>query len=245
MWNHERNKADTNIPHDSPPAYSLHQHACLTLNRTDRLRFIRFPAIVIDAVRQAILTSWCPGLQKEKEYGGVHEFKLNGNPWQGQGSEAVESRITMLSILSALHRHGWYLLMSTDVSRKQQDKDSLIFQLGVPPGSTSFFAISFNEGDKLRLIGAPHELIRATHQTIGTDSIQREERIYSEAAYQFKLVGFPWEADGDEAVTSRLMLLALLDCFTSFGWQLHASIDMSIGREGRDTDTWFFRRCNP
>ncbi len=45
-------------------------------------------------------------------------------------------------------------------------------------------------------------------------------------------------------MTSRMKLLALLDCFTVFGWQLHASIDMSTGHEGRDTDTWFFRRTN-
>jgi hypothetical protein len=92
-----------------------------------------------------------------------------------------------MSVLSALHHNGWYLLTSTDVSKKQADKDTLIFQLGVPPPTTSFFAVSFNEGDKLRLIGAPHELISAVQQTIGASAIQREEWIYSQTAYQFKL----------------------------------------------------------
>jgi len=92
-----------------------------------------------------------------------------------------------ISILSALHHHGWYLLTSTDVSKKEQDKDTLIFQLGVPPPATSFFAVSFNEYDKLRLIGAPPELISAVQQTIGTSEIQREEWVYSGKAYQFKL----------------------------------------------------------
>ncbi|CAF0781579.1 unnamed protein product [Rotaria sp. Silwood1] len=242
MWKNEQNKTSATNSDDLPPAYSLHQHACLTLNWTDRLRLIRFPTNIISVIRQAIQTSWYPGLQKEKEYAGAYEFKLNGNPWHGQGSEAVEARAMMMAVLSALHHQGWYLLMSTDVSKKKSDKDSLIFQLGIPPPSTSFFAVSLNEWDKLRLIGAPNELIRAAQQTIGKDEIQREEWIYSETAYQFKLIGYPWEADGDEAVTSRIKLLALLDCFTSFGWQLHASIDMSIGHEGRDTDTWFFRR---
>ncbi|CAF1074027.1 unnamed protein product [Rotaria sordida] len=244
MWKNELNKTSASISNELPPAYSLHQHACLTLNRTDRLRLIRFPTTIINVVRQAILSSWHRGLQNEKEYAGAYEFKLNGNPWHGQGSEAVESRVMIMSVLSALHHHGWYLLMSTDVSKKQQDKDLLIFQLGVPPQSTSFFAVSFNEWDKLRLIGAPHDLIRAVQQTIGTNVIQREEWVYSQTAYQFKLRGYPWTADGDEAVTSRIKLLALLDCFTSFGWELHASIDMSIGQEGHDTDTWFFRRSN-
>ncbi|CAF0781545.1 unnamed protein product [Rotaria sp. Silwood1] len=127
--------------------------------------------------------------------------------------------------------------MSADVSKKQQDKDSLIFQLGISPTSTSFFVVLFNEVDKLRLIGAPYELVHAVKQTIGADEIQREEWIYLVIAYQFKLRGYPWVNNGDEAGTCRMKLLALLDCFTSFGWQLHASIDMSIGYEGHDTDT--------
>ncbi|CAF3029619.1 unnamed protein product [Rotaria sp. Silwood2] len=244
MSKNELNIIGTTVANELPPAYSLHQHACLTLNWTDRLRLILFPATIIDVIRQAILYSWPHGIQGEKQYAGAYEFKLYGTPWHGQGNQAVECRVMMLSILSALHHHGWYLLMSTDVSKKQQDKDSLIFQLGAPQPATSFFAVSFNEGDKLRLIGAPHELIRAVQQTIGIDEIQREEWVYSQAAYQFKLRGYPWVGNGDEAVTSRMKLLALLDCFTSFGWQLHGSIDMSIGYQGCDTDTWFFRRSN-
>jgi len=167
-----------------------------------------------------------------------------------------------MSVLSALYHHGWNLVASTNISKKQEDKDSLIFQLGIPPPATSFFAVSFNEFDKLRLIGAPFELISAVRETIGTSEIQREEWVYSQTAYQFKLYvtfvlspnlyiflficrrGYPWKGNGDESVTSRIKILGLLDCFTAFGWQLHASIDMSIGHEGCDTDTWFFRRSN-
>jgi hypothetical protein len=92
-----------------------------------------------------------------------------------------------MTILSALHHYGWNLLISTDVSKKQQDKDSLIFQLDVPPPPTSFFTVTFNEYDKLRLIGAPPELISAVQQAIGVAEIQREEWIYNQTAYQFKM----------------------------------------------------------
>jgi hypothetical protein len=95
MSKSELNKASTGFINGSPPAYSRHQHACLTLNWSDRIRLIQFPAAITDAVRQAILISWNGGLQKEKQYGGAHEFKLGGNPWSGQGMEAVESRILM------------------------------------------------------------------------------------------------------------------------------------------------------
>jgi hypothetical protein len=56
--------------------------------------------------------------------------------------------------------------------------------------------------------------------------------------------GYPWAGRSEEAVTSRVKLLDLLDCFTAYGWQLHASVDMSLGQDGYDTDTWFFRRSN-
>jgi len=95
MSKSELNKAGTGITNGFPPAYSRHQHACLTLNWSDRLRLIQFPAPIIDAVRQAILASWHRGIQKEKEYGGAYEFKVGGNPWFGQGVESVESRILM------------------------------------------------------------------------------------------------------------------------------------------------------
>jgi hypothetical protein len=95
MSKSELNKPSTGIINGFPPAYSRDQHACLTLNRSDRLRLIRFPAAIIDAVRQAILATWRRGIQNEKHYGGAYEFKVGGNPWYGQGVEAVESRILM------------------------------------------------------------------------------------------------------------------------------------------------------
>ncbi len=91
MSNNEWNQ--TEIP--PPPAYSLHQHACITLNSTDRFRLIRFPSDIIDVVRQAIMNSWPRGLQREEDYLGAYEFKLNGNPWWGQGDEAISSRVLM------------------------------------------------------------------------------------------------------------------------------------------------------
>jgi hypothetical protein len=91
--------ANTDIAIQPPPSYALHQHACLTLNWTDRIRLIRFPPAIIDAVRQAIRVSWRRGLQNERMYAGAYEFKLAGNPWYGQGCEAVESRVMMYGFI--------------------------------------------------------------------------------------------------------------------------------------------------
>ena len=95
MSKSEFNGASNGIASEYPPSYSRHQHACLTLNWTDRIRLIQFPAPIIDIIRQTIQTSWHRGIQNEKPYAGAYEFKLSGYPWSGQGIEAVESRIFM------------------------------------------------------------------------------------------------------------------------------------------------------
>lgn len=84
-----------NTQTETPPAYTSYQHACVTLNMSDRLRLIRFPQEIIDVVRQAITTSWPRGLNKEKHDTDFYEFKLHGNPWWGQGEEAISSRSLM------------------------------------------------------------------------------------------------------------------------------------------------------
>jgi hypothetical protein len=94
--------AKTDITVQPPPSYALHQHACLTLNRTDRIRLIRFPPAIIDVIRHAIQVSWRRGLQDEKSYAGAYEFKLASNPWMGQGCEAVESRFLMYVFYSII-----------------------------------------------------------------------------------------------------------------------------------------------
>ncbi len=84
-----------NVCDAPPPAYTRYQHACVSLNTSDRLRLMRFPSTIIDLIRQAIVTHWPRGLHKEKHEGDVYEFKLNGTPWWGHGDEAVLSRILM------------------------------------------------------------------------------------------------------------------------------------------------------
>lgn len=72
-----------------------YQHACVSLNMSDRLRLMRFPSAMISVIRQAIVASWPRGLHKEKQETDFYEFKLQGNPWWGQGDEAVSSRVLM------------------------------------------------------------------------------------------------------------------------------------------------------
>lgn len=240
----------------SPPTYGAQSaesilpirniHACITLNRSDRLRCISFPQVTVAQIREAIVGNWPGGIQEEFDYHSAHEFKLKGYPWSGQGVDAIPSRHMMCTILSSLYHSGWQLVAAADVSKKQYDKDTLFFKAATIPPPCMFFSVSFNEGDKLRLINAPPNIIHAV-RSILTGAIQREEWKIADFAYQFKLFGYPWYADGSETVTSRVLLLNMLDALATYGWELHASIDMSLGpgsesSAGRDTESWFFKK---
>ncbi|KZV92012.1 hypothetical protein EXIGLDRAFT_718798 [Exidia glandulosa HHB12029] len=224
------------------------QYACLTLNMSDLLRCISFPDATIGLIRETINNSWPRGIQGERDYYGAHEFKLKGNPWYGQVAEAVPSRQLMCALLSALYHAGWQLVASTDVTKKSYDKDSLFFRSATIPSPCTFFAASFNEGDKLRLINAPPNVINAVKQILG-GAIQREEWKVPNVAYQFKMHGYPWYANGSDTVTTRVLLLNILDALAAYGWELHATVDMSTGSggsesrsAGQDTDSWFLKK---
>jgi len=75
---------------------------------------------------------------------------------QGYASEAVPARRLMIHVLHALSTIGWHLYTSTDLTKKGFDKDTLVFKSGVRVNKY-FFAISFNENDKIRLIDSPSE----------------------------------------------------------------------------------------
>lgn len=80
---------------ESPPIYSTHQHACLTLSMNDRLQLFRFPSTMIDIFRQMINTAWTRGVQAEKQFIDFYEFKCKGNPWLGSGNDYITARILM------------------------------------------------------------------------------------------------------------------------------------------------------
>ncbi|KAH7105936.1 hypothetical protein BKA62DRAFT_688418 [Auriculariales sp. MPI-PUGE-AT-0066] len=54
--------------------------------------------------------------------------------------------------------------------------------------------------------------------------------------------GWPWYASGSETVTTRVLLLQVLDLLAAYGYELHATVDMCYGSEGIDVDTWFLRK---
>lgn len=155
----------------SPSYLESPRVCCLTLNETDKIRLIGTGPEVVTAVRQGITSSWGP-IQRERDYCGAHEFKLLGNPWHGQGADAVRSRRLITGVLRAMAQQGWNLIQAADVSKKQSDKDSMFFESVqltnglVDIGQVDMFAVSFNMSDRIRLIDAPAHIPALVKQAI-------------------------------------------------------------------------------
>jgi len=170
---------------------------------------------------------------------------MYGNPWRGQGSDAIPARVLMRELLAHLYRMGWILHASTDVSKKEYDKDSLFFRKQQsPPPESEWISISFNEWDKLRLIGANLDLIKATKGVLQGMGLLQEDRSWKDkkfGAWEFKLNGYPWRANGEETMRTRLLLLRMLACLEQHGWSLYASVDQSTasGDKSSETDSWY------
>jgi hypothetical protein len=147
-----------------PPAYTTAssssssafqtRFASVSLHMTDRLRFLNFPVPIIDKCRTSIRTTWRRGIQAERLYGGSHEFKVFGKPWQGVGSEdAIAARRLVCAVLRTLHAEGWVLTLSTDVSKKTTDKDTLLFRHQIPsPAECEWSSIAFSRSCHLKFI---------------------------------------------------------------------------------------------
>ncbi|KAG0251408.1 hypothetical protein BG011_007626 [Mortierella polycephala] len=238
-----------------PPPYKAQaqypQICCITLNETDKLRLIGTPPELIPLLRDAIKTSW-GAIQRERNYNGSFEFKMLGNPWYGQGADSVKSRRLIVSVLKTMVQHGWELIQAADVSKKNTDKDSLFFEYieqsteMVDTGEIDMFAVSFNRYDRLRIIDGPARIIPTVREAIQQQwrSGIQEEQIYF-SAMEFKLHGYPFFADGQEAVMSRMMLSQILANVKAQGYRLYTSVDISIGHEGADAETWVFRAVRP
>jgi len=222
------------------------QFASMSLHMSDRVRFLNFPPELPASIEGVFTAHWPTGIQYKQNYGGSYEFKLRGRPWTGHGSDAITARRLMCRLLEALYDSGWVLAFATDISKKPEDKDTLIFRLQNPiPAPRSWAAISFSNTDKIRLIDAPDELVQSvvsTYSDMGV--VQRHGPYFLEGAYELKLRGRPWWSSGEETMTARRWLLILLAVLETHGYTCYASIDQKAGSaESGDTDTWHI--CRP
>lgn len=201
---------------------------------------LQFPPSSTEAVRKAINANWPRGLQSMGKYAGSQEFQLYGHPWSGIDSsgDAMDARRLMKAILEALYNEGWILYTSTDCSKKERDKDTLIFRHQDPvPERCEWMSVAFVKNDHLRFIDAPKDLISSVFSTLKYD-IQSHGGPSPKGVYDLKMNGYPWFASGEETMKTRLLLLKLIRGLEEHGFTVYASIDQYSRNEGREADVW-------
>ncbi|KAF9345227.1 hypothetical protein BGX26_003385 [Mortierella sp. AD094] len=220
---------------------------CISLNELDKIRLIGTPPELTLPIRQAIAGSW-GSIQRESVHSGAPEFKLSGNPWCGQGVEAVDTRRLITAILRTMAQCGWNLIQASNVSIKPHNRSTLFFETSEVPdaGQVDMFSISFNRTDRIRLIDAPAFILPIVKGAIQTQWKQgiSTERLYHES-HEFKLNGNPFLADNQESLASRVMLTQILAALRGQGYKLYSSVDVSSAISGADGESWVFRRVGP
>lgn len=157
---------DSDSNFNYPPSYasllpiqSSSVRVCtIALTGTDKIRLIGTPGSITAPLRSSILYSWGT-IQRESNYAGAHEFKLLGAPWNSHGPDSVRSRRLLTAILYTMARAGWNLIHATDVSQKDDDKDTLFFELKTPDPDVEMFTVSFNKSDRIRVLDAPSMML--------------------------------------------------------------------------------------
>ncbi|KAF9110862.1 hypothetical protein BGX27_005779 [Mortierella sp. AM989] len=235
----------------------------ISLLDKNKIRLIGTPPPLTPLLRSTIITCWGTILD-ESNYSGAHEFKLSGAPFRGEGPDLVRSRRLLLGLLYTMARAGWDLLQATDVSRREQDNDTLFFEYAgsiggsssssgtVTPGGidaaglreVELFAVSFNRTDRIRVISqqSPEATFRMMELIKQAVASQWKYGIQSEKDYcgamEIKLQGNPFGARGDQSVYARMMQAQMIANFRAEGFKLYTSIGLGTGKDGKDVESW-------
>ena len=214
-----------------PPAPLGCEYMCIAIREPDKLRIILGTDQEANIVRQIIQESWPMGIQKESfKLNGVYKFKLIGRPFETSSlTEAVHCRKMAERILHRLHRNGWHLQISSDLT---QTKDlSTWFFRKVPEvtnfSSQPFLVVGLSSSDSLMVLNAPvdlHQLLKNAISKSWRSGIQKWS--YENDVLLIKLKGFPWCPDGSETVHSRVVLQAIIHDLSQKQWHLYGNSNL-------------------
>ncbi|KAI9183669.1 hypothetical protein H9P43_004587 [Blastocladiella emersonii ATCC 22665] len=252
---------EKSLPMQPPPAYSYDEAvAIVSLHSSDTLRVCGIDSDrELEAITETIRSAWPRGIQKHKKYpaddAGVPrtkdgrpstmaKYQLNGNPWWGQGEEAVPARVLVAALFRTLLRLGWRLAIAADTTKRLYDKDTWILLRAAPvtfDDDRDVWSISFNRWDRLRIIGARPEMAAVVRSAIDTYWRRGVAKVSDYCgAIEFKLNGNPWmSSDTNDAMSSRLMVAMILAKLRNHGYSVYASVDISRASEDQgETDSW-------
>jgi hypothetical protein len=95
-------------------------------------------------------------------------------------------------------------------------------------GETRFCMLSLNSSDRIRLIDCPQEVVDTVGLCINDywpGGIQDSRRY--ERCIEYKLKGYPWYSEGDDAINSRFLITLILQSLVAVGWAVMSALDIS------------------
>jgi hypothetical protein len=207
------------------PSLLGNKYAALSLNKTDRLRFLQFPEDVYQGAEDVLLRAWPPGIQSVSRYGGAraHEHQLLGRPWGTLGRvESLGSRELLRSVLAYLYDGGWVLTTSIGLSEKPVD----------------WLVVQFSHGDRIFLHGS--EAVGLVAGIRGCSSDWASTRRRSGTTTRTRSASracTPWRQKGEKSMQTRVLLLEMAEELDRQGWQSYGTI-----HQRSNTDDW--KACN-
>ncbi|KAF9424136.1 hypothetical protein BGZ94_008102 [Podila epigama] len=94
----------------------------VSFNKTDRIRVLDAPPMM-QLVKHAIETQWKYGIQKEQDYCGSLEVKLQGNPFRTRGDEFVFCRMMLAQMIANFKGVGFQLYASPYLGEGKEEDD--------------------------------------------------------------------------------------------------------------------------
>ncbi|KAF4737209.1 hypothetical protein FOZ62_023542 [Perkinsus olseni] len=231
---------------ESSREYGEVTYVGLSLNDIDDVRLMCPPWAALDegvkdTLRAAIREGWPRGIQREREYGGAHEWKLSGRPWDAHGTETVDSRILVGRMLKGMWALGFELMPKIDCSGKLADMSLMVFRRpkegSVPlPPTEPVLGVSMHDTDDIRLTCTDEKILDAIEgpvrqalmsPALSADPIKRFGR-YGRSL-QMKLKGSPFHTctNSHNALYCGSVLLSLVDVLYQLGWVMRTALDVS------------------
>ncbi|KAK2741227.1 hypothetical protein FQN57_005689 [Myotisia sp. PD_48] len=225
-----------------PTSHFRTNFACISMNMTDRLRLIRFPAKVATEIVELVRSSWPKGIDDTRRYGESTEIKLKGNPWQpyAWNDDRTHSRQMLARVFDGMYNMGWVLNSPVAIGHV----DSLLFRYQQPaPPPCEWMSISFHSSDRLRLIDTPTEFSLQLVEALGPLAQNSQT---TGIAFEIKLEGYPWRASGTKTVEARVILLTIMEVLEQHGFSLYAPVNQDNRNANENSmvvpETWYCNR---
>jgi hypothetical protein len=108
------------------------QLVIMSLHNSDTVRLINATQTLKELLRDAVLSQWKKGIDKQRDYYGSYEIRMRGSPWYQSefGEKSVLRTCLMCQILANFKAVGYKLYASLNISTSIEggDLDTWVFR---------------------------------------------------------------------------------------------------------------------